>query len=291
MILFGYIRPYKPYMRFSEFQVYSGFYCGLCKNLGKNYGQLFRMMLSYDFAFLGILSSASTSEPLYFEPQHCIIHPFRKRLCLKNTETLDFTAAAAVISVYQKLCDSISDTNFIKSIPYRIIRRIALKGYKLAVNRYPKTAEKIQTEMNKQFKLEKENCVSLDRACEPTAEIMSSLAAHIPDNAEQSELFGGFGYHLGRFVYLADAHDDVERDLKHNNYNVLLKYNKDIDSARKLADDNINMSLCMIAEYYSKMNINRFKDILDNVIFIGLKNFSLPKKRRFDKENNGQIVL
>ena len=106
-------------MRYSEYQVYGGFYCGLCKNLGENYGQLYRMMLSYDFAFLGILSNSYNTDPLYFEPQRCIVHPLKKRLCLKNTEALDFTAAAAVISVYQKLCDSISDCSFI-SENYRL---------------------------------------------------------------------------------------------------------------------------------------------------------------------------
>ncbi len=291
MTLFGYIRPFKPYMRFSEFQVYNGFYCGLCKNLGKNYGQLFRMMLSYDFAFLGLLANSCTTTPLYFEPQHCIVHPFKKKLCLKNIETLDFTAAAAVISVYQKLCDSIVDSGFIKSIPYRIVKLLASKGYKIAVKKYPETAEKIQTEMNRQFVLEKENCKSIDRACEPTAQIMSSLAAYIPESEEQAEIFGGFGYHLGRYVYLADAHDDVKSDKKHNNYNVLLNYKEDIESAQKLADDNINMSLCMIAEYYSKMKIIRFKEIIDNVIFLGLKNFSIMKKQKLNKEKNEQIVL
>lgn len=78
--LFGYIRPFKPYMRYSEYQVYGGFYCGLCKNLGENYGQLYRMMLSYDFAFLGILSNSYNTDPLYFEPQRCIVHPLKKAL-------------------------------------------------------------------------------------------------------------------------------------------------------------------------------------------------------------------
>ena len=76
-----------------------------------------------------------------------------------------------------------------------------------------------------------------------------------------------------------------------NNYNVLLKYHSRVSDAKKLADENINMSLCMIAEYYSKMKIQRFKDIIDNVIYLGLKSFSLPKKRRLRKQENSEIVL
>ncbi|MCM1547691.1 MAG: DUF5685 family protein [Ruminococcus sp.] len=284
MTLFGYIRPFKSHMRFGEFQVYNGFYCGLCKNLGKNYGQLYRMLLSYDFAFLGILCCAVVEKPLKFEPQHCIIHPIGKKLCLKDIEALDFTAAAAVISVYQKLCDSISDTGKIKAIPYKIIKLFASRGYKKAVGKYPDIAEKIQSEMNRQFELEKKGCTSLDLACEPTAQIMSELASCIPETEEQSEIFSNFGYHLGRFVYLADAYDDAEKDKKNDNYNVLLKYSSDTEAARKLAEGNINMSLCMIADHYSKMELKRFKEILDNVIYLGLKNFSLDKKKKKSEE-------
>lgn len=285
--MFGYIKPFKPHMRFSEFQVYNGFYCGLCKNLGKNYGQLYRLMLSYDFAFLGLLCCACNTAPLHFEPQHCIVHPITKKLCLKNTEVLDFTAAAAVISVYQKLCDSIEDSGFFKAIPFRIVKILAKKGYRKASSQYPQMAEKIQHEMNKQFSLEKECCSSLDLACEPTAQIMSLLASEIPAEKEQSEVFGAFGYHLGRFVYLADAYDDAEKDLKKNNYNVLFKYEKEVSQAKQLAQDNINMSLCMIADYYGKMKIQRFREIIDNVIFLGLKSFSMPKKKKL----KGEIVL
>lgn len=271
-------------MRYTEFQIYGGFYCGLCKNLGSNYGQLYRMLLSYDFTFLGLLCCAFTDTPLRFEKQRCIVHPVKKRLCLKDTKALDYTAAAAVISVYQKLCDSISDSGFIKSLPFRFIRILAKKGYKKAVRKYPETAQKISLEMKKQLELEKENCQSLDLACEPTAQIMSKLAADIPHDGEQSEIFGRFGYHLGRFVYLADAWDDIDKDMKSNNYNVLLNYSHDAEAARTLAGDNINMSLCMIAEYYGKMKLKRFREIIDNVIYLGLKSYSLPKKHKKHEE-------
>mgnify|MGYP006981747641 FL=1 len=36
------------------------------------------------------------------------------------------------------------------------------------------------------------------------------------------------GNNLGRFIYLLDAYDDLEKDEKKNNYNVF-KYHKDVD--------------------------------------------------------------
>ena len=97
--MFGYIRPFKPYMRFYEFEIYNAFYCGLCKNLGKNYGQIYRLMLSYDFAFLGILHNAVNNTCNKIERQHCIIHPLSKKACICCVSNLDYTASAAVISL------------------------------------------------------------------------------------------------------------------------------------------------------------------------------------------------
>ena len=105
--MFGYIRPFKPHMRFYEFEIYNSFYCGLCKNLGKKYGQIFRLILSYDFAFLGILYNSYHLKSNTIKKCHCIVHPFKKKSCICCTNNLDYTSAAAVISVYHKVCDEI----------------------------------------------------------------------------------------------------------------------------------------------------------------------------------------
>ena len=56
--LFGYVRAYKPNMTFSQFDIYKGIYCSLCKEIGKRYGLLARMTLSYDLAFFALLKFA-----------------------------------------------------------------------------------------------------------------------------------------------------------------------------------------------------------------------------------------
>ena len=46
--MFGYVRPYKDELRVREYEQYKAIYCGLCRALGKNYGVLSRLTLSYD---------------------------------------------------------------------------------------------------------------------------------------------------------------------------------------------------------------------------------------------------
>ena len=50
--MFGYIRPNKPELLVKEYDLYKSAYCGLCKRMGKDYGRLSRLALSYDGTFL-----------------------------------------------------------------------------------------------------------------------------------------------------------------------------------------------------------------------------------------------
>ncbi len=279
--MFGYIRPFKPHMRYFEYEIYSAFYCGLCKHLGKSYGQIFRLTLSYDFTFLGLLDNAYNSKCNTITKKHCIVHPFKKKICICYNKNLDYTSAAAVISIYHKICDEISDSNFISSLFFRLLRFCMKKSYRKAAYKYPKIAEKTEFYMKKQSEIEKERCTSIDLACDPTAMIMSSIAENISEIEQDRKNLAGFGYHLGRYIYIADAYDDIEKDKKSGNYNPLLLNFENISDAKKFALESINLSLGQAAEFYTKLNIIKFRDILDNVIYLGLPNFYKMKKTKF----------
>ena len=53
--MFGYIRPLEGELKVREQREYRGYYCGLCKSIGARYGQIERLSLSYDCAFLAAL--------------------------------------------------------------------------------------------------------------------------------------------------------------------------------------------------------------------------------------------
>lgn len=289
--MLGYIRPFKPYMRFYEYEIYRSFYCGLCKNLGKNYGQIFRNLLSYDFVFLGLIHSGINGSCETIKAQRCIVHPLRKKNCLCLVNNLDYTSAATVISVYHKICDNISDSKFIAKFIYKILKLFLENGYKKASGLYPELSEIVELYMSKQRKLESENCSNIDKACEPTAQIMAAIAKGISDDMNTSENLYNFGYHLGRFVYLADARDDLEKDIKHKRYNPLYLNFKDIESAKKFADENINMSLSMLSEFYSNIPLKKHKDITDNIVYLGLKNYKSLNNRRFKRASNKSFEI
>ncbi len=290
--MFGYIRIFKPHLRICEYDTYKSIYCGLCKNLGKNYGFLFRFTLSYDFTFLAMLELSMNNSEMKIEKERCIAHPLKKTLCAHCTGNFEYTSSAAVLSLYHKLVDDKNDKELKKKIISTLMLPFVKGAYKKATKKYPELSKIIEEEMRNQSQLEQENCKSIDRAAEPTSKIMSAIAKYISDDKTKQEDLQRLGYFLGRYVYLSDAIEDMNKDLRNNNYNVLVYHlNKDADEQQRrkeileLTEDTINLTLGEIAECYVNLNLQKYKDIFDNIIYLGLRNtFLLIIKNEFSKE-------
>ena len=100
------------------------------------------------------------------------------------------------------------------------------------------------------------------------------------------------GYFLGRYVYFCDAIEDLQDDYDHNNYNALLLQNdlQELNDNEKhklieLIIDTINFTLGELANTYVLLSLEKYKPILDNIIYLGLKNtFNLIIKGDYEKE-------
>ncbi len=290
--LFGYVKPFKPHMRICEFETYKAVYCGLCKILGQQYGFISRMTLSYDFAFLGLMALAiNDSVPAEVEPQRCIAHPWRKTPCLKVSEGLEYTAAAAEILIHNKIADDVHDKKFFGKLGAKIMLLITKKAYQKARDKYPDLAEYVAEQMKRQTKLEKDNCKSIDRASEPSSNILGEIAAGLTTDEDQQRILQRFGYLLGRYVYIADAFDDVEKDFHSGGFNPLIWGNPtindlDMPDVQKRTEDSVNFTLGALADAYVQLDIKRFKPITDNIVYLGLKNtfYDLIRKKEENKE-------
>lgn len=290
--MFGYVKPFKPHMRICEFETYKAVYCGLCKTLGKQYGFVSRMTLSYDFAFLGLMALAVNDNiPAEVEPQRCVAHPWRKTPCLKAADGLEYTAAAAEILIHNKIADDAEDKKLFGRIGARFMLLITKKAYSKARDKYPELADYVSEQMKRQSKLEKDNCKSIDRASEPSSNILGEIAARLSEDEDQKRILRRFGYLLGRYVYISDAFDDVEKDFRTGGFNPLIWGNPtindlDLPDVQKRTYDSINFTLGALADAYVQLDIKRFKPITDNIVYMGLKNtfYDLIKKKEEDKE-------
>ncbi len=271
--MFGYIRIAKPELKIKDYETYKAVYCSLCRELGKSYGLLSRFTLSYDFTFLALLNiSLSDSCPAY-EKKHCVFNPLKKCNFCKNTDLIEMPTAAAIIMIYYKLKDNLLDKKGIKKLKYYFALPYFSFGFKKAKKRYPQIEKIVGEYISEQNELESNNCDSMDMAANPTANALSKIFMMCSQDEIEKRVLERLGYCIGRYIYLLDAACDLEDDKKSGAYNVLkclpFEENKDIIKDRIVPQ--LYFSINEAAKSFELLNIKKYKDILGNIIYLGLE--------------------
>ena len=275
--MFGYVRIYKPELKMAEFEHYQGVYCSLCKQLGKRYGVMARMTLSYDFTFLAIFRMALSDVCTGFKKGRCAFNPLKKRTCCCENAHVNFAADAASLLMYHKLKDTIADNGFFHSLPARLLLPFASHAKKKAAKAYPELARHIQACMDRQMELEALQTASLDAAAEPSALLLAYLAKMGAADEREEKIRDRFGYCLGRWIYFVDAAEDLPEDLEKGGYNpyILVRGLKKGDrqavkDAQEYAVLTLNACLAECLAAYNLLHVRRFDGILRNILEWGM---------------------
>lgn len=269
--MFGYLQPDREELKVREYELYKSVYCGLCKELGKSYGIISRLTLSYDCTVLAMLSLSLKSEKSKVTKGSCVCNPTKKCLyCSGNGDSFKFAGAVSVIMAYYKLQDTAEDSRFLKKLFALMLKKIFSHTHKKAAMDYPKIEKIVKEMMENQKTAERENS-SIDKSADSTAKMLSELCLMLSEDNTQKKVLGVFGYYLGRWIYLIDAADDIEKDVKHNNFNPFKeRYDNDINSLMSYCNDVLNMTVSQITSAYNLLEIIEYKEILDNIIYNGL---------------------
>lgn len=281
--MFGYIKTHRPELKIKEDEAYKGIYCSLCKELGKRYGLISRMFLSYDSSFLAIALMALSDEKICFERKRCPFNPAKKcNFCTESRKEIQFAADISVLLLYHKIKDNIHDSTLFKAFFFRILLLFVISSYKKAKKLCPDGAELIERYIGMQNHVEENRSNSIDEAAEPTAILLKNLYSMNETDADTKVIREQIGYHLGRWIYLIDAFDDMEKDRKNNNYNPFLLDGK--DDYEKIKGD-LLMTAGEIAKAYELLDVRCFGAILENVIYDGLyyETLKVYKRRRKDE--------
>lgn len=271
--MFGYIRIAKPELKVREYELYKAVYCTLCKRLGKNYGLLSRLTLSYDFTFLALLKMSMTDGCDNFHQKRCAFNPLKKCNYCDNDIATEMPAAAAMIMLYYKIKDNIADEKGFKKLFYLLLKPVFSGARKKAKMRYPEIEDIVKRLMDKQFLLEKNGCKNIDEACDPTATALSEILMLCSNDTNQKRVLSRLGYCLGRYIYMLDAACDLEEDKIKNRYNVLNR--KEISDTNEYIKSEIYPKLYFCINEASKafelLDIKKYKNILGNIIYLGLE--------------------
>ena len=87
------------------------------------------------------------------------------------------------------------------------------------------------------------------------------------------------GYCLGKYIYLTDALCDLDGDIKKGRYNPL-SYS---DDGKQRAERSIYMCINEAINAFELIDILKFKNILGNIIYMGLEDTLTRSKKEFVK--------
>lgn len=275
----GYVVAEKAELKMYEYEIYSAYYCGICKSIGRRYGQIPRLALDYDAVFLALLLSAIMDEELTIQKEHCFVHPMKKKNIMRNSAAIDYAADAMLLLAYYKLKDDYSDEGNLFAGFGQVIAKPMLHNLFQSES---KRCQKIETLLALLSDLEKQNCANYDQAAEPFAKLMENIFSENKLVAKESDrlVLKQIGYHLGKWIYLIDALDDLEKDAKNGTYNPLFlrfSFEKENESLlefknriSKQVEFNLLQYLSEISKAFALLEIKQNKGILENIIYLGL---------------------
>lgn len=260
--MFGYISPLKCELRVRELALYNAYYCGLCRSIQSRFGEVPRLTLSYDCAFLALLTAGILgAEPC--EERRCGYKPLKGKMPVApDSEAVRFAADVNVLLAYHKCSDDWKD----ERKPSALIGRTALNAAaeKAGAVR-PEAEAAVINGLQELSALEKSGCAELDQPADAFARLMQGVFSAAPVDKTSGTILRQFGWHLGRWLYLIDAWDDREKDRKNGCYNPFLASGAGEERASFL----MNLSLNEAEKAYDLLNLKSNRGVLDNIVHLG----------------------
>lgn len=261
--MFGYLTLSPEGLTREQQERYQMYYCGLCRALGERFGPAGRVILSNDMTFLCILLTS------LYEPEdaagdgRCLPHPVRKRGFVRNQFT-DYCADMNVALAYHKCQDDWKDD---RSLAGRMEAGLLRKSYEQVRRRYPDVCETIESCLHEIALLEKSGHIAPDEPAQLTARMLGRIFRHQPDF--WADTLQGMGEALGRFIYLMDAYDDLDSDLKRKRYNPLREMAGQEDF-ETLCQEALSLLIGECAQAFELLPLVKDVDILRNILYAGV---------------------
>ncbi len=263
--MFGYITPLFCTLSDEDKALWQVFYCNLCREIGK-LSQPARLGLSYDLTFLALLICAlSGSHPITQISKICPFNPTKKTAVYSKNDAFTYTAKASVILIKEKLKDDASDKkNPLFSVASRFIKDVSgEEELKCGI-----AASLLQL-----GKIEEQNILDIDQSADAFAVLCAKLFSLSPTPDSEKRKLYWLGYNLGRWIYLSDAWDDLEKDMKKGNYNPFAdgrSFDEIKQNSAQRVCDMLTFTLSEAGSAFDLLNIKRYRSLLENIIYQGL---------------------
>lgn len=263
--MFGYIYVNQKDLSEESKKQYQAYYCGLCQVLKKSSGVKGQILLNYDMTFLIILLTGLYELPNQEKMFVCPLHPGKKKSAYINEASV-YASDMNVLLSYYNLVDDWEDDH---SLPKYMISQMLKKDYRRIARKYPRQAQAVETYVRHLDMLERKKEDNIDAISGLTGEMLGEIFAW-KDDIWAEELHC-LGFYMGKFIYLMDAYEDLEKDARKNEYNPFMKLAKqnhrDFETISKLILTSM-MSEC--AKSFERLPILLHADIIRNILYSGV---------------------
>lgn len=274
--MFGYVLPVRSRLTEQEWADYRAAYCGLCHTMKRRYGFLAQFLLNYDFTFLALLLRRSPQQPCV-TCRRCLSAPIRGRMADTEDASLDAAADGSVLLVYWKLRDQLADERGLKKLAAAGMLGLFHGVFRRGKQRCPDLHREIGERLAALRALEQKDCPSVDRTADQFARIMTAMVPQNWDEISQRTT-EQILYHLGRWIYLIDAWDDLEDDLKESQYNPIaarFSLREVPEQDRAAAKEQMERTIChsenLAISAFHLGEFGYYAPVLENILCAGLQ--------------------
>lgn len=270
--MFGYLDINKQSLEDGQRGLWQTFMCGLCFSTKQLYGNVPRTVISNDVNFFNVLFHSVAGVDVNIKQGRCFSHPIRKRSLLNTTDLTDRLSTANVLLTYWNIYDDTIDGGSAK-------KKAALSLFRRSYNKAKGDFAELDTMLAKRYDelrlLEQSNCSSIDQVADAFAKLSSDFATLVLGDAATPHLTT-LCYNVGKWIYLIDALDDAEKDIKRHNYNPFVACYS-LASATQLTQhfDELQFEmyavLNRIAQSYNDLNLTKYTCILNNVVYDSIR--------------------
>ncbi len=283
--MFGYVVPNEEELKLREYERYKSVYCGLCQTLRRRFGPAAQLALNNDMTFLALLQTAlyEDDEAESMFGYRCLLHPARK-MKIAAGKSLDYAADMTMLLSWGVLQDHWRDDHDPKALMRMKLMHRAIRHLK---SEYPRQYRSVRHYMKALAEAEERHEKNLDVLAGLTGTMLGEIFVRREDPWVRG--LKNTGFYLGKFIYLMDAYEDFENDLKKGSFNPYLEmtgYKGQMNEAlERQIYEYLNQMMAGCAMAFEGLPLTKDKEILRNIIYAGVwKKYTALRGKKGSKE-------
>ena len=258
--MFGFVTANWKELDAPQRERYGAVYCGICRSIHRHASGLARLTLSYDMAFLALLHMSLYEPEETAGKSRCMLHVLNPKPWVANP-CVDYAADMNVALSYYKALDDVADEGKPSA---RLMAKALAPHLEPIRQRFPRQCDAIRDSIQELSRLEQTGTENPDLPASCFGRLMAELMVWQED--QWSGALRSLGFWLGRFVYLADAMLDYDRDKRKKQYNPFLFREKDTEKW----EEYLVLAMARCTESYEKLPLVQDKALLDNILYSGV---------------------